>query len=427
MKRFQFLICAALLFSALALQACESSGGYNQTPWQYNNEPRQGAETPPNDISELNQVETAPLSQNAMTNQNLQPVKVAILLPLSGQNARLGDAMLNAAQMALFEVGHNSFELAPYDTKGTHQGAKSSAQNAVNEGAQLILGPLFADAVRGAKSVARASNINMVAFSTDWTLADNSTFIMGFVPFDQVKRVSAYAKSQNISNIGVFAPANNYGDAVLSAYKNAASAYGMNTIKTERFAQDGSSLSVQMRNFAQYDQRVAGSNVAPAPYDAIFMPVGGEMARRVASFASQYEMRPDQVKRLGTGLWDDNALASEPALNGAWFAAPDPNARRNFEREYFQTYAVKPLRISSLAYDATALAAVLARSGINNGGRPAFDSISIQNPNGFTGIDGIFRFMEGGLVERGLAVLEFKNGRMNVIDPAPRTFQSQRM
>lgn len=427
MKRFQFLLCSLLLSAALLLQACGGSTYSSRQAWEYKPPPTQRAEAEPEGLESIalpdGTVEALDV-QAAPPAQDLPPVKVAILLPLSGQHESLGQAMLNAAQMALFEVGHSSFELMPRDTKGNASGAAEAARDAINNGAQLVLGPLFSESVRAAKPVTRSAGINMVAFSTDWTLADNSTFMMGFLPFDQVGRIVNYAASQGIRDVGVFSPASDYGDTVIGAYNNISYHAGLNTVVTKRFTANGSNLSREMREFSNFEAR-QNANLPP-PVEAIFMPVGGDMARMVASVASQYDMRPDQVRRLGTGLWDDERLASEPALQGAWFAAPSPTLRKGFERRYFETYAISPPRLTSLAYDATALAAILARNGLQNGTRPSFDSVSIQNPNGFAGIDGIFRFREGGLVERGLAVLEFRNGAIRVIDQAPKSFQDQR-
>src|SRR5690606_31495846 len=157
------------------------------------------------------------------------------------------------------------------------------------------------------------------------------------------------------------------------------------------------------------------------PFDAVLLPVGGDQARSLANLLSFYDLGPKAVKRLGTGLWDDPGLATEPALEGAWFAAPSPDLRKGFESRYRDLYGSRPPRLASLAYDATALAAVLAKNSYNRTGRVSFDREAIVNPNGFAGIDGIFRFRPDGLVERGMAVLEFRNGGIEVIDPAPNT------
>jgi len=179
---------------------------------------------------------------------------------------------------------------------------------------------------------------------------------------------------------------------------------------------------MDVRSFAKYDTR--NDKTAPAPYDAVLMPVGGQTAITIANLMTQFDLPPNSVKRLGTGLMDDTGLAGEPGLNGAWFAAPSPNLRREFEQKYMSTYARKPPRIATLAYDATALSAILAQRGLQNEGRPYFDKNSLMNPNGFFGIDGIFRFRSDGTAERGLAILEFSRGRINVIDEAPTTFET---
>lgn len=359
---------------------------------------------------------------------DLPSVKVAILLPLSGPHAALGQALLNASQMALFDIGYNNFQLVPYDTGAGATGGAQAAQNALNDGAGLILGPLFADSVRTAKAVAARSSVNIVAFSTDATLADNHTFLMGFLPFGQVERVVDYAASRGLTDLGVLAPQDSYGNAALQSYQNASYKNRIRTIDQKRFSPGGSTLAEDIKSFARYEQRVSmGANgmlsVQPPPFSAVFIPAGGKTLQNVSDLMTEAGLPPDSVKRLGTGLWDDPALAADKNLEGSWFAAPSPNLRRNFEERYRSLHSEAPPRLATLAYDATALAAVLAQTGLQSTGAPAFDTASITNPNGFAGVDGIFRFHPNGLVERGLAILEFRNGQIRVIDDAPKTFE----
>ncbi len=358
--------------------------------------------------------------------QALPSVKVALLLPLSGEHADLGQAILQASQLALFDMGYDAFELMPRDTRGTPQGATQAAQSVAAEGAQLILGPLFADSVRAAKPIARRYNINMVAFSTDWSLAGGNTYIMGFLPFAQVQRVSEYAAANGVQNIGILAPNTDYGNAVIAAYNSLAYRTGLNTAEVVKFPVDETDVSEIVRSFTNYDQRTYAKeqgNPAPLPFDAVLLPAGGDHARSIGNLLSFYDLGPEDVRRLGTGLWDDRGLATEPALNGSWFAAPSPDLRRSFEDRYRDTYGSKPPRLATLGYDATALAAVLAKQSYQRTGQTSFTRDALVNPNGFAGIDGIFRFRPDGLVERGLAILEYKGGTIAVKDPAPSTFQ----
>ncbi|PCK00579.1 MAG: penicillin-binding protein activator [Zetaproteobacteria bacterium] len=416
------LFCA-LLASAI-LTGCVSSGGYNTQPWQEaNRSSQQTAAQTPNDLS-IASVEQHNLGAPNQTQGNaLPPVKVAILLPLSGQHSKLGQSMLNAAQIALFDVGYDNFELLPKDTKGTPEGAREAARNALKDGAKLVLGPVFSSSVKAARQVTQSANINMIAFSTDWTLANNRTFLIGFLPFDQVERVIRYASHAGYNRIGVLSPRNSYGNGVVSAYQSISRRVGIETSRIERFAPQGNDLGPIIKSFSDYDARRASGNAHGAPFNAILMPVGGTVARQVSSFLNHYDLPAGQVKRLGTGLMDDPALARDKTMDGTWFAAPAPAARMKFERRYNGIYHATPPRIASLAYDATALAASLARTGLQYDNRPAYNHNAITNPNGFSGVDGIFRFRSDGIVERGLAILEYRKGIIVVIDKAPKTFQ----
>ena len=409
------LICA-MITMALMLQAC--AGGSTQSvsqPWKDGQGP--SAQQGPNALDGEGQAEAL--------NGNAPPTRVAILLPLSGKHAETGEAMLQAAQMALFDLGNSNFELMPVDTRGTRAGGESAAKEALNDGAQLIIGPLFADSVRGAQTVVNRSPVNMIAFSTDWSLANGKTYLIGFLPFDQVNRVVSFASDNRIERIGVLSPDDEYGNAVIAAYEQAARDNGILSSRVERFKARSADLSLTIREFSDFDKRNASTEDLGPPFDAVLIPAGGGLARSIGNYLSHYKLSASEVRRLGTGLMDDPRLAKEVALNGTWFAAPNPQSRAEFERRFRRYYYNRPPRIASLAYDATALAAILSRMGIEKTGQPDFSRSALTNPNGFAGIDGIFRFRSDSIAERGLAILEFRNGRVFVIDPAPKTFQSK--
>jgi len=423
-SRFPIVFTFVLAVVTIALSGCASTSTTNSQPWLPTGQ-KAAAEQSPNEllgdgVQEYNLDDSAPGQLNNTSNT----VKVAILLPLSGKHEKLGQAMLNGAQMALFDLGFSSFELLPKDTRGTPQGAAAAAQSALNDGARLVLGPIFSHSVKAARQVTQAANVNMIAFSTDWTLANKQTYLIGFLPFDQIERVTRYAAASGYKHMGVLSPTGSYGDGVVSAYQAIAQNAGVEASRIERF-NPKNNLTATMRGFTDYDARKAANNKLGAPYDAVLMPVGGPLARQVGSFLNHYDMPPQTVRRIGTGLMDDPSLASDRSLDGAWFAAPAPSLRRKFERRYGNAFAVKPPRIASLAYDATALSIILAHVDLQNGRQPSFNTASITNPNGFAGVDGIFRFRRDGIVERGLAILEFKNGGIVVVNDAPSTFQTQ--
>ncbi len=341
----------------------------------------------------------------------LPEVKVAILLPLSGKQSALGQSMLQAAQMAVFEMGYNNFKLVSRDTKGTADGASRAASEAIAEGAQLILGPLFSGSVRSVKPVAQAHDINVIAFSTDTTLADSSTFLMGFMPTAQVKYVAQYALSQGYKNFALVAPRDRYGNLVSNTFEKSLENADTAARKSIRFNQGDPNIINQI------------SDLKSSQLDAVFMPVGGSQTETISSALSYNYMLPSQVKRIGTGLWDDTRIAKQQNMQGAWFAGPSPRAREGFEKRYRDTFGQGPARLATLAYDATALAAVLAKSGFSKFEQPEFNYNAITNPNGFRGMDGIFRFQKNGIIERNLAVLELRNGQIIERQAAAPQFQ----
>ena len=154
-------------------------------------------------------------------------------------------------------------------------------------------------------------------------------------------------------------------------------------------------------------------------FDALLLPVGGDQLKQIAQQLRAAGIDPAQTHLLGSGLWDDPSILKEPALAGGWFAASPPDVRHEFEHRYQGAYGHPPPRLASLAFDAAALAAVLAKSPDPD----PFSQSAIENPNGFTGVDGLFRFTSQGLVQRGLAVLEVEPNGDKVVSPAPLNFQ----
>jgi ABC-type branched-subunit amino acid transport system substrate-binding protein len=332
-------------------------------------------------------------------------VKVALLLPLSGSSSALGQSMLDAANLAVFDLADKSFDLLPEDTGDTPEGAKKAAEQAVAAGAKLIVGPLFASSTAAVKPVAFAAGVNVVSFTTDSAQAGGNVFIMGFLPSTQISRVAGYALAHGVSRIAALVPDTAYGSAAVAA------------------------LQASGAPIAGIAQLHGGSaEIAPAlqsvmtagPADALFIPEGGDRLREIARTARASGMDAAHVRLLGTGLWDDPTLGQEPALLGGWYAGTAPAARADFERKFDATYHYKPQRLATLAYDATALAVVVGRQATP--GQNPYTAAALAKPTGFIGTDGIFRFDDNGEIERGLAVLQVGIDGPVVIDPAPRAF-----
>ena len=359
------------------------------------------------------------------------PVKVAVLLPLSGANAELGKAMLEAAQMALFTTGNDRLTLVPRDTTGTPDGAAGAARAALADGAQLILGPLLAAEVDAVKPVAGEAKINVIAFSTATQLAGDNVFLMGFLPRQEIVRETAFARESGVSRFAVLAPNSEYGRLMTDALRETASQAGATVVKAETFDSRSSDVGPAIQRLAGNTASAAPGtspepDAAPAPgptqrvsFDALLLPEGGDQLKQIARRLKTAGIGSPQVRLLGSGLWDDASVSSEPALVGGWFAASPPDARREFQSRFQSTYGHAPPRLASLAFDAAALAAVLAKAG----GPAPFSHDATLNPSGFTGVDGLFRFTPQGLVQRGLAVLEVQPQGPVVVSPAPHDFR----
>jgi branched-chain amino acid transport system substrate-binding protein len=336
-------------------------------------------------------------------------LQVALLLPLSGPSAALGQAMLDAAQMALFEVADDRLQLLVRDSGGTAATAAAAAQSAIADGARLILGPLLAAEVEATKPVAQSANVALVAFSTATQLAGNGTWLLGFDARQEIERVVLFAHAHGRNNFAVLAPTSPYGDIAVAALHDAAQTAGATVGRVARYDPATTDFSTIVQNFA-------GGGV---DFDAVLLPEGGTRLKSLAPLLPYYGVDPDHAKLLGTGLWADASIITEPALDGGWYAAPPPEVRGDFEKRFQALYKHSPPLLATLGYDATALAAVLARapSGAD------FSAAALTNPSGFSGLNGIFRLLPDGLVERGLAVLEVHRTGATVIDPAPVTFQ----
>jgi ABC-type branched-subunit amino acid transport system substrate-binding protein len=350
------------------------------------------------------------------------PAKVALLVPLSGGNAELGQAMLDAAQLALFEAPDDRLTLVPRDTGGNAEGAARAARAVIADGARLILGPLLAAEVEAVKPLARDAHLNIVAFSTVTELAGGNTFLMGFLPRQEVVREVGQARERGLVRFAALAPNSPYGHLMADALRDVASASGATTTRVEFYDVRSDDTAPAVRRLMGGSNASAiGDSAAPATpsFDALLLPEGGAKLKQIARQVREAQSDAKSVQLLGSGLWDVPDIGTEPALVGGWFAAASPEARRVFEQHFRETYGHDPPRLASLGYDAAALAVALSRG---TGGEP-FSQQAILNPSGFTGVDGLFRFAPSGLVQRGLAVLEVAPQGDVVVSPAPRSFR----
>jgi ABC-type branched-subunit amino acid transport system substrate-binding protein len=334
-------------------------------------------------------------------------VKVGLILPLSasGNAGVAAQSMKNAAEMALAEFQNPNIQLLIKDDGGNPQGASQGTQQALDVGAEIMLGPLFALAVPATAQLSRARGISVIAFSTDSSVAGRGVYLLSFLPESDVNRIVEYAASTGKRSFAALLPDNAYGNVVEAAFKQAVGRRGGRVVAFEKYGADRASAA---RTVAQ----------ALGQADALLLADDGDSVVTIADALTAAGANLRNIQLLGTGLWDNPRVFASPALQGGLYAAPDPSGFRNFSSRYRTKYGAEPVRTATLAYDAVALVAALARTQ----GPQRFAPDVLTNSSGFSGIDGLFRFRADGTNERGLAVMRVGSGGGVPVAGSPKSF-----
>lgn len=329
--------------------------------------------------------------------------RVAVLVPLSGPNAAVGQSIANAANLALLDAGGNRVRITSYDTA---LGPAAAAQRALAEGNRLILGPLLADEVRQVAPVAAAARVPLLAFSNDVDVAGNGVYVLGFTPTQSIERVVGYAASRGLKRIAALTPSGLYGRRASNALLRAVDTAGASVVSMQAYDRSPASLAAAVRK------------LGPASgYDALLIADSG----RIALVAAPLVRRSGSSARLlGTELWNtDAAIAASKAMQGAWFAAVPDRLYAQFSAKYRARFGRGPFRLASLGYDAALL--TLRISADWKPGDP-FPTRRLADRVGFAGIDGAFRFDERGVAERTLDVKQVGAGGVSIVSPAAGGF-----
>lgn len=340
-------------------------------------------------------------------------VRIAMLLPLSatGNAGQIAANFKNAATLALQDFKSANIQVMVKDDQGTPQGAGAAASEAISQGAELILGPLFARSVSAVAAVARQANVPVIAFSSDTTAAAPGVYLLSFLPQSDVDRIVSFASARGKRSLASLLPNNAYGTLVEAEMQRAAANVGARVVASLHYDLDKQSMQTQAASLA--------TTIKSGAVDAVFLPDAGDATPFLAQILAANGVTADKIAYLGSGQWDnDPRISSESNLNGGWYPAPESAGFASFARRYQAAFGAAPSRTASLAYDATSLAAGLtARFG-----EQRFAQATLTNPNGFIGIDGAFRFLSNGLNQRGLAVFQVNRGSAQMVEPAPKTF-----
>ena len=361
---------------------------------------------------------SAPLSgANASTRQ----VKIAVLLPLAGfdQSAAIAKSMKQAAEMALFERNDPNVQLIVKDDGGTVSGAQTAATQAVAEGAEIIVGPLFASAVPGAALVARQANVPVLALSNDVRVAGNGVYLMSFLVEQEVDRIVAFAASRGKRQLAALIPDNAYGQIVETAFRNAVARHGAAVRVLERYPLKSNGM---LKPAQRVMKAINHAKDAGLPIDALFVPGGQESLPSLGPILAYAGLDQNSIQLLGTGAWDYPNVGREAALIGGWYAGPEPSAWNNFSERFTRTFGHAPPRIASLSFDAVGYAMTLAAE--STGPQP-FAAANITRLNGYVGVDGLVHLSPNGRPQRSLAVLEVQKFGTTIVDAAPNRLGPQ--
>ena len=371
-------------------------------------------------------------------------VRVGLLLPLSGPRSSVGQALLDAALLAVFDIANENFVLVPIDTKGSPDGAEIAAQEAIAAGVKLVIGPVFSDSVRSAAPTILDAGLNMIAFSNNRSVAQPGVFLSGLLPETQIDRVVRFASSRGLQRIGALIPSGPFGASVIETLRLAAMSTGMEITRIREYGNTPEEIAAAIRAISDYDNRRnalvklrevlkgredEGSRSAlerlniletlgPIPFDALLVAASGDDLVNAAAQLGNYDIDTKRTRILGTSAWAIENTGREPSLVGAWFATPPLDAASEFSIKFRDMFEARAPAIASSAYDLVALAAIL---GSGDGG-PKYDRDTLTSETGFAGVGGLFRFTSNGLVERSLEMREVQNRGSRILDPAQEQF-----
>lgn len=358
--------------------------------------------------------------------------RVALLVPLTGANAAVGQSIANAANMALLESGERRINLRIYDTAAG--GAAAAASKAVGEGARLFLGPLLAGDVRAVQGVASANAIPVLSFSNDAALAGEGTYVLGYQPGQSISRVVQYARGRGAVRFAALIPDGVYGQRAANAFLRAVEASGGRVVSVVNYARTPAKLLAAARKVTDYDRRMAAaaktpalrpdgsvapiaSRLPPVGFQALLIADSGQVAAAFGPALTQYGA--SQVLVMGTELWNNEpAIRTARGLQGAVFASVADTRFAALGGRYRAKFGGTPSRLASFGYDSVLLVNSLAdRWPV---GQP-FPRALLASPDGFAGIDGVFRFTGAGIADRGLEVQRIAGGTITTVQAAPKT------
>ena len=343
------------------------------------------------------------------------PVPVALLVP-SG-SAQSGDSILaqsleNAARLAIGDLQGVEIDLRVYDTAGSAATASLAADQAVSDGARIILGPVYAEAANAAGVAVANKRVNVLAFSNNPSIAGGNVYILGPTFDNSAVRLANFAAAQGKRSVVVVHGADLAGQAGRDAMNRALSGSG---------ARVAANVPYQLSQQGVIDAVPAiKDQVTATGADAIFFDATTAGALPLLTqLLPEAGVSTETSQFIGLTRWDTPPQTLElPGVQGGWFALPDPGKSSQFTSRYIAAYGSPPHPIGGLAYDGIAAIGALVGAGKSD----ALTGAALTQGAGFQGVGGIFRLRPDGTNQRGLAVATIQNRQVVVIDPAPASF-----
>jgi ABC-type branched-subunit amino acid transport system substrate-binding protein len=330
--------------------------------------------------------------------------RVALLLPVTGPDAEMGQSIANATALALADTKVTNIRMVTYDTG---LGVAAATQRAIADGNKLILGPLRADNVIEVAEIARPAAVPIISFSNDIGVAGQNVFLLGHLPNQSIERVVLYAKSRGLNRFAGVVASNVYGQRAQSNITTAVRAAGGILVGIQESNGTAASAEAAARRLAQM-----------GAIDAILVADTGRAAITTVPALRRGGLRTAKI--LGTDLWNiDGTLAGSPPMYGAMFASVSDTLYTQYATKYRARFGKAPLRLSSLGYDSVLLVARVARNWVPG---TRFPVGQLTDPQGFIGVDGAFRFNANGLTDRMLEVQEIQAGKFVTVSAAPSQF-----
>ena len=370
---------------------------------------------------------------------------VGVLLPLSGEFAKQGNGLKNATMMALEDINDDGLVLQYYDTKGTPEGASIAIENALSQGVEMIIGPMLSSSVQAITPAAKNKNIPVIAFNSASEVLQDGIYTMGLLLDEQVDRIISYATNQGKSRFALLLPDNNTGITVAKSAVKAASKNNVSITSIGFYTPGTTDFTDLLKRMTHYDARqnnlkkvkaqysAAAANGDPQAirmmnqlnkydsygdigFDAVLIPDYGATLKSAVAMFGYYDVFSPEVKFIGTSIWDNTNLNKETTMRGSWYPSLSKQNSAYFINKYTQLFCERPSSLYAFGYDAVALASSISRRGTDN------LEEKITNPEGYLGLNGVFRFFTNGQNQHSLDIKEIRDSGNYIVDAAPRKF-----